>query len=144
METRLPSLIKPTIHTSFKIDFDWWKSHDRNWHIYMRGFLCQEHQTIFADIFDKEQIDWVDPVTAEVTPVDALQHILVTHCAKEEGFLTDSTALVDSVFKIFLTNGNKPLTSQQLSEILGKPANIILRTFATPRVYKGIRPIPGN
>ena len=38
------------------------------------------------DLTDEEMIDWVDPETAEVTQVDGIQHILISHCAKQEGF----------------------------------------------------------
>jgi len=141
MESRLPSLVKPTIETLFKIDFEWWKKRDQEWRVFMRRFLCPEHQEKFAEIENDEQIDWVDPVTAEVLRVDALQHTLITHCAKQDEFLTGSNSLVASVFRIFLANGNRPMSCQELSIILNRPAETILRTFATRRVYKGIRPI---
>lgn len=141
MDSKRSSLVKPTLETPFKIDFDWWKDHDRDWRVYLRSFLCDEHQAIFESLHNDETIDWVDPVTAEVMQVDGLQHILITHCAKQEAFLTDKMALVDSVFRVFLSNGNKPLDAQQLGEILNRPADTILRTFSGPRVYKGIRPV---
>lgn len=141
MESKRNSLIKPKLSTPFKIDFDWWKKHDRDWRVYLRSFLCEEHQSMFEALDNDEMIDWVDPETAEVTQVDGLQHILITHCAKQEGFLTDRMALVDSVFRVFLSNGNKPMTPEELGEKLGRPASTILRTLSGVRVYKGIRPI---
>jgi len=141
MDSKRSSLIKPSLSTLFKIDLDWWKKHDRDWRVYLRSFLCEEHQALFENLNNDELIDWVDPETAEVTQVDGLQHILITHCAKQEDFLTSKMALVDSVFRVFLSNGNKPLTSEQLGETLGRPASTILRTFSGIRVYKGIRPI---
>ena len=141
MDSKRNSLIKPRLSTPFKIDFDWWKHHDRDWRVYLRSFLCEEHQAMFENLDNDEMIDWVDPETAEVTQVDGLQHVLITHCARQEGFLTSRTALVDSVFRVFLSNGNKPLTSEELGNILGRPASTILRTLSGIRVYKGIRPI---
>ena len=141
MASNRSSLVKPTITTPFKIDFDWWKNHDRDWRVYLRSFLCEEHQKVFENMSNDELIDWVDPDTAEVTQVDGLQHILISHCARQEGFLTEKMALVDSVFRVFLSNGNKPLTVEQLSEILDRPPETILRTFSGIRVYKGIRPV---
>ena len=76
------SLVKPSLHTRFHIDFDWWGQNDRNWRVDLFGFLCPEHQETFADIRDDKLIDWVDPESAEVQQVDGLQHILITHCAK--------------------------------------------------------------
>jgi hypothetical protein len=141
MGSNRSSLVKPTIDTPFKIDFDWWMNHDRDWRVYLRSFLCEEHQKVFENLSNDELIDWVDPVTAEVTQVDGLMHVLITHCAQQETFLTEKMALVDSVFRVFLSNGNKPLTVQQLSEILDRPSDTILKTFSGIRVYKGIRPV---
>lgn len=134
------SLVKPSLTTPFKIDFEWWKNHDRDWRVFLRSFLCDEHQTLFENLNNDETIDWVDPVTAEVTQVDGLQHILITHCAKQEGFLTSRMALVDSVFRTFLANGNKPLTAQELGDTLNRSPETILKTLSGIRVYKGIRP----
>jgi len=141
MDSNRSSLIKPTMDTPFKIDFDWWKNHDRDWRVYLRSFLCDEHQKAFENLSNDETIDWVDPETAEVTQVDGLQHVLISHCAQQEGFLTEKMALVDSVFRVFLSNGNKPLNAEQLGAILDRPSETVLRTFSGIRVYKGIRPI---
>jgi hypothetical protein len=135
------SLIKPKLTSPFQIDFEWWKRNDRDWRVYLRSFLCEEHQRMFENLDNDEIIDWVDPKTAEVKQVDGLQHVLISHCAKQEGFLTRNMALVDAVFRVFLSNGNKPLTPQELGELLNRPADTILRTFSGLRVYKGIRPV---
>lgn len=96
---------------------------------------------MYADVqTDNAQVDWIDPDTAEVQQVDGLQHVLITHCAKQDGFLSVHTALVDAAFKIFLANGNMPLTAIELGEKLGRPPQTVLRTFSGSRVYKGIRP----
>ena len=134
------SLVKPSLETRFFIDFDWWKQNDRDWRVYLRNYLCPEHQTAFANIDTKEQVDWVDPETAEVQRVDGLQHILITHCAKQRSFITQHTTLVDSVFRILLANGNIPTTPEELAEQLGRDARVIIRTLSGPRVYKGLRP----
>ena len=141
MDLKRSSLVKPTLDTPFKIDFEWWMHHDRDWRVYLRSFLCDEHQAVFENLNNDETIDWVDPETAEVTQVDGLQHVLISHCAKQEDFLTSKMALVDSVFRVFLSNGNKPLTAKELAEILNRPESTILRTFSGIRVYKGIRPV---
>ena len=140
MEIKRISLVKPTIHTPFQIDFDWWQQNDRDWRVYLRNYLCPEHQEAFANVDLFDQVDWVDPETAEVQRVDGLQHILITHCAKEASFITLQSTLVDSVFRLFLANGNAPLTPEVMAEELGRDASIILRTISGPRVYKGLRP----
>lgn len=139
-EIRRTSLIKPTLQTKFHIDFDWWQKNDRDWRVYLRSNLCPEHQETFSDFKVNQQVDWIDPETAEVQRVDGLQHVLISHCAKQPGFITQHSAIVDATFRIFLANGNTPMTAVELGERLGKPATTILRTFSGMRVYKGIRP----
>ena len=134
------SLVKPTVNTPFHVDFEWWKKNERDWHVYLRSLLCADHQEIFANVEEGEMIDWVDPATAEVKPVDGIQNALMTHCVKQPDFLTEQTAMVEAVFRLFLTNGNIPMTSQELGKRLKRPPETILRTLAGPRVYKGLRP----
>jgi hypothetical protein len=134
------SLLKPNAKTPFHIDFDWWKQNENDWHVFLRSLLCTEHQEMFANVEEGELIDWVDPVTAEVKQVDGLQHALMTHCALEPDFANARTVLVEAVFRTFLVNGNNPMSANELSKKLGRPADTILRTIAGPRVYRGLRP----
>jgi hypothetical protein len=134
------SLIKPTLQTGFHVDFDWWRKSDRSWRVFLRSNLCPEHQQAFGEMLVDEEVDWIDPDTAEVQRVDGLQHVLITHCARQPGFIPEHSTLVDAVFRIFLANGNMPLTPLELSDRVGRPAETILRTLAGARVYKGIRP----
>jgi len=140
IEVKHFSLVKPTVQTPFYIDFDWWKKHDNNWRVFLLSCLCPEHQQAFSDLEGNISIDWVDPQTAEVQSVDGLQHILITHCAKQPDFLTEHTTLVDAVFRVLLANGNIPMTPIDLAIHTGKPAEMILRTLAGGQVYKGLRP----
>jgi hypothetical protein len=134
------SLVKPTSETKFHIDFDWWKQHDNNWKVYIRSCLCQEHQAAFETLDTNIQIDWIDPLTAEVHSVDGLQHVLITHCTKQENFITGYTTLVDAVFRILISNGNVPMSPVELGKLMGRPPETILRTLTGPTIYKGIRP----
>jgi hypothetical protein len=140
METKHFSLVKPTVSTPFHIDFEWWKQHDNNWKVYLHGCLCIEHQELFKDIDSDSLIDTIDPVTAEIHQVDGIQQVLINHCAQQPDFITDHTTLVDTVFRLFLSNTNTPLTPNELGEHIHRPPDTILRTLAGPVVYKGIRP----
>lgn len=142
-EGKRTSLVKPTVATPFHIDFDWWQKNERDWHVYLRSLLCAEHQAAFANAEEGQMIDWVDPVTAEVKPVEGVQNTLMSHCVKQPDFLTDQTAMVEAVFRLFLTNGNVPMSSEELGGRLNRPAMTILRTLTAGRVYKGIRPVSG-
>ncbi len=139
-EVKRTSLLKPTVRTPFQIDFEWWKQSERDWHVYLRSLLCPSHQEALAGLEEGQMIDWVDENTAEVREVDGIQHALMGHCARQPEFVTQQTALVEAVFRLFLVNGNQPMSAEDLSARLGRPANTILTTLAGPRVYKGLRP----
>jgi hypothetical protein len=135
------SLVKPTVQTPFHIDFSWWRDHDSNWRVYLLSCLCEEHQSTYQTLESDTWIDWIDAETAEVQTLDGLQHILVTHCARQTEFVTNFTTVVDGAFRVLLATGNTPMTPIELAEKLDRPADTILRTLAGPQVYKGIRPI---
>jgi len=137
----MPALVKPTPDTPFHIDYDWWERKGLQINVELRNHLCPEHQAAFSDHFDTEKLDWVDEKTGEVTQVNGLQHILRVHCSKQPGYIDESLSLINAVFRVFLTNGNEPLTCRELSSIINRPAERILHTLAGRRVYKGIRPV---
>jgi hypothetical protein len=133
-------LVRPTLETAFHIDYDWWDRADRDLEVYLRSHLCPEHQEAFAGVESGALVDHVDPETAEVTRVPGIQHTLITHCAQQPDYITPQTTLVNAVFRVFLANGNTPLTAQELGDRLGRSPRTILRTLSGLRVYKGIRP----
>ncbi len=136
------SLVKPTLDTPFHIDFSWWQEHSHDWRIYVHRLLCPEHQAQFDPWSDQQQIDWVDPETAEVKPVDGMRYVLMTHCAQQPGFLEARLPLVDAIFRVLIARGNKPMTPVELAEHLQRPAQAqtILRLLTSRRSYLGIRP----
>jgi hypothetical protein len=134
------SLLKPSVQTPFHIDFEWWEQNDRDWHVYLRSLLCPAHQEALAEVQEGGMIDWIDPDTAEVKPVDGIQHALMSHCALLPDFVNEHTAMVEAVFRVFLVNGNQPMNAVDLSKKLNRPADTILRTLTGPRVYRGLRP----
>jgi hypothetical protein len=129
------------LHTPFHIDYSWWTQNDREWRVYLRSLLCPTHQESFVDLDEDETIDWVNPETAEVQRVDGLQHILLSHCSQQDGFLQQGTAIVEATFRLFMKNQNQPMTITEVGEALNRPAKPILRTLSGSRVYKGLRPI---
>ncbi len=135
------SLLKPTIQTPFHIDFAWWEENDRDWHVFLRSLLCPEHQQLLAEVSEETTIDSIDPRTAEVRPVNGIQHALMTHCALQPDFVGEHTTVVEAVFRVFLVNGNQAMSAEELSRKLNRPAQILLRTLTGPRVYRGLRPL---
>jgi hypothetical protein len=130
--------IKPTVDTDFHIDYGWWDKQDAELRTYLISLLPEEQRNTFQELADDEMIDYVDPETAEVRKVDPLQAAMRSLVEDVE---LAQTPLVDAVFRVFLMNGNTPLTPTQLAEHVGRPATTILRTLAGARVYRGIRPV---
>jgi hypothetical protein len=133
-------LLRPTLDTKYHIDYSFWERSDRDLDVYLRSHLCSEHQESYADLATDAKVDSVDPDTGEVSRVNGIEHVLRTHCSRQPDYLTPQTSLVNGIFRVFLANGNEPLSPQELGDRLGRPARMILRTLSGPRVYKGIRP----
>lgn len=141
----LPRLARPSLNAKFHIDYGWWGREERELRVYLLSHLCDEHRTqAQAAMESGESVDYVDPETAEVRPMDPIQHMLAAHCSRQPDYLTRQTSLVDAVFRVFLANGNMPLTPDELAERTGRPGITILRTLAGGRVYKGLRPVAGR
>jgi hypothetical protein len=132
--------IKPTLDTRFHIDYEWWERQGGDLRVYLISHLAPEQRELFVDNRDIEEVDWIDPVTAEVTRVDALQRALI-EASKQPDFITHRTSLVDAVFRVFLANNNTPLTPVELGERIGRDPRTILRTLGGTTVYKGLRPV---
>ncbi len=133
-------LLRPSLDTNFHIDYSWWDRADRDLAVYLKSHMCPEHQERFADFDPDAQVDHVDPETGEVLRVNGVEHVLISHCSQQPDYLTQQTSLVNATFRVFLSNGNEPLSPKELEQRLGRPARMILRTLSGPRVYKGIRP----
>ena len=135
------SRARPTVQTHFHIDFTWWQARDRDWRVFFQNLLCPEHQQAFSELSGDHMVDFVDPSSAEVQRVDGLQHVLITHCAKREGFITPHTTLVDAIFRLFLSNGNVPMNPIELAQLSGRSPELILRVLTGERIYRGVRPV---
>jgi len=137
------ALIKPTLDTQFQIDYDWWEREKNDLRAYMITHLPAEMREKFADSDEDAVVDYIDPDTGEVFQLDELG-LAIQEAAKAEDFINPQTSLVDSVFRVFLANGNTPRTPKELEEDTGRDARTILKTFGGIRVYRGIRPIQSS
>jgi hypothetical protein len=136
-------VVAKTTHTvRYHIDYDWWEKSNRDLRIYLQSHLCPEHQALFADFAGDEQVDWIDPRTAEVRRVDGLEHTLHTHCSQQPDYISPQTTLINAIFCVFLANGNSPLTVEEIAAKTGRMPETIQRTLSGDRIYKGILPVP--
>ena len=136
------ALVRPNLDTPFHIDYEWWDRADRDLNVFLRGQLCPGHQKQAMELDRDEIVDFVDREAGEVSQVDRVRYLLASHCALEPEYLTPQTSLVNAVFRVFLANGNEPLSAKDLGQMLERQERMILRTFSGPRIYKGIRPAP--
>jgi hypothetical protein len=132
--------IKPTLDTPYHIDFDWWNKTDRDLRIYLKSHLCDLHREMYAESSADDQVDWVDPNTAEVKRVDGILYQLRNHCSQQPEYITGLTSVVDAVFRVFLVNNNQPMSPREIAERIGKDSELILKTISGKTVYKGLRP----
>ncbi len=137
--------IRPDVNTKFHIDLDWWAKEGRNLRVFLHSQLCSECQAVYTTHKGTELIDWVDPDTAEVRQVDGLWHTLRTHCSLLPDYINERTPLTTAVFRVFLANGNTPLSPVELSGIIGRQRpDVILRTISGKQIYEGIKPVSAD
>ena len=132
---------RPTLDTEFHVDFDWWSENKRDLRVVLHQHLCRSCRGVYESHLGSETIDWIDPDSAEVQPVDGLWHALRTHCSLEPDYIIESTPIVDAILRVFLANGNTPLTAVELGRQVNQPADKILRVVGRGRVYSGIKPV---
>lgn len=121
------------------IDFDWWEQSDLDLKTYLSSRL-----NIAADILldpETDQVDLIDPRTAEVRRVDGFQYVLQSYFRQLPDDFIKRASLVDAVFCVLLGNANHPMRISELADRVQRPPDIILRTLAGRKVYQGIRPV---
>lgn len=133
-------LIKPTLETRFHVDYSWWEKSSDDLRTYLLSHLLPEQRERLSQTDEVRTVDYVDPDTGEVLELDELG-LAIQIAAEEDNFINQQTPLVDSVFRVFLANGNLPMTPVELAERTGRSANTILKTLGGAKTYKGIRPI---
>jgi hypothetical protein len=129
-------IVKPTLETQFHIDYSWWDREGQDLKLYLVSLLPEERRAILTEQSEMQEIDVIDPRTAEVRKIDPYERAL-----RETEIDLTGASLVDAVFRVFLMNGNTPLTPVELSAMVGRPPMTILKTIAGGRVYRGIRPV---
>lgn len=134
--------LRPSVDTKFHIDFSWWEKQNKDIRVFMRELLCPECFEAATAAPDRQMVDMVDPDTAEVTQVDALWEAIRACCSLKPGYIAADTPILDSIFRVFIANGNRPLSIRELHERLDKkPADVMLRLLTRGQVYMGIKPV---
>jgi hypothetical protein len=142
MTTTKPSFIgKPTLDTKYRIDFSWWdRPGSEDLRTYLLSHLLPEQRERLSQSDEDRLVDYIDPETGEVLQLDELG-LAIQIAAEDPNFINPHTSLVDSIFRVFLANGNLAMSPRELAEETGRPAATILKTLSGGQVYKGIRPV---
>lgn len=130
---------RPGPDTRFYIDYDWWETSNLDLKTYLYTRLS-DGGGVHIDP-EVEDVDLVDPKTAEVRRVDGFQYMVQVYFSQLPDDFMSSASLVDAVFCVLLANGNQPMTAHDIAERVHRTPDVIVRTFSGPRVYQGIRPL---
>lgn len=122
--------------TRWAIDLKWMKLNNRSLSILARDALCPKCQK-------RLKID-----TGEVRAYDLLK-ATQNCCSHSQDFITSSLPVQESIFRIFLANGNMPLTLEELNERLNqrrgpdvyKASSTILYRLLVNDQHYGLRPM---
>jgi len=85
------------------IDLDWYQQNNRSFLILAQARLCPSCS---------EKLKGTAVTEAEVLSA------IKSCCAQTPGFITPHSTLLESIFRLFLANGNQPLTLAKLGERL--------------------------
>ena len=117
------------------IDLDWHQQNNRSFLALAQGCLCPKCQ--------KKRLK------REISAADLLATIKKC-CCKTPDFITDKLPILESIFRLFLTNGNQPLDLEELGRQLSEwrggdtyrtSAEFLSRLLASDQYY-GLRPVP--
>ena len=119
------------------IDQDWYRESERSLAALVQGRLCPACRSRLGT--GKGQ-DLADSTLASVAEC----------CSKGEGFFAPRLPVMESVFRLFLANGNQPLNVEEIwAQLLemrgGSPLGLsppVLRRLLDSDRYYGLRPLP--
>lgn len=134
------TLIKPTLDTQYHIDYEWWERSGKDLVQTMIAQLPQALRETLSPRPHESVVDYIDPVTAEVTPVDELT-LAIRRAAADPEFITPQTSITDAIFRLFVANDNQPLSVNELGERLARPPQTILKMLSGREIYYGLRPV---
>lgn len=108
----------------FFIDTQWYEVNGRSFRAMAQGRFCPECQAKVGQVTE-ERIPTVDRKsnrvvyeTREVRYGDQPMAVIRNCCSKQRNYITPDTPVIEAVFRVFLANGNQPVTVERLREQL--------------------------
>jgi len=120
----------------WSIDMDWFEAHNRSLTALVKGSMCPKC---------RKRLD----AEGKLNSLDDILTTVRECCATEPAYISGELPIMESVFRLFLANGNQPLDlielGRQLSERRGvdtyrTSVEILSRLLKNDRYY-GIRPV---
>lgn len=109
--------------TRWYIDIDWYDMNNRSFLAMSRGYLCQKCRK-------KLKVD--DKEVAANTILSALKGC----CSKSTDFIRYGLPVTESVFRILLGNGNKPLEVEEIAKRLGQGTGLGTPNVSVQTLYR--------
>ena len=134
-------LYRPTESTKFHIDYAWFESQGQDVNVLIRKVLTPEQHERIGESPVLVAHDYVDDDTGEVRAEDQIVRMIRTESAKDPGFITARTPVLEAAFRLFVLNGNQPLTPVEMAEIIKRRPQEILSQLGGRVVHYGVRPI---
>jgi len=118
------------------IDLDWYQQSNRSFFALAQSYLCPKCR------------ERLKAVEREISAAELLSAI-GDCCSKTPGFITHRLPILESVFRLFLANGNQPLDLEELGRQLSRwrggaayhtPAEFLSRLLSSDQYY-GLRQV---
>ena len=124
------------VKTQWCIDLDWYQPNNRSFLAIAQDCLCPKCRQQLK--VDEGEVPAADLLTA-----------VQSCCSREPGFITGTTPVLESIFRLFLASGNQPLElaelGKQLSDRRGgdtyRTSSAILSRLLASDQYYGIRQV---
>lgn len=136
------ALQRLTIKTKFHIDIDWWEKQGRDYRLFLWDQLCPECKEQLPSHVGTEEVDWIDPHTAEVIRTDAILQCLHTMCMQKPDWIHSGLPLTTAIFRALLANDNRPMNALELHEVIPwRQPELILAALRAAQTALGIFPV---
>ncbi len=131
-----PTEVQPA-ETRWAISLDWFPSHQRSAVALVKDYLCPE--------CTKRLISKKEPLLKN------LLASIESCCSQNPDFINDKLPILESTFRIFLRNGNRPMTLQEISSELAqwrfgdvyRTSPVTLKRILKNDLFYGLREVPG-
>ncbi len=130
-----------TEDTKFRIDMGWWQRQGLNYRLFLWEQLCPECKEQIPTHVGTQEVDWIDPLTAEVKKTDAIIQCLESICVQKPDYLHAALPLATAIFRVLVLNQNRPMSAREIQEYVPwRSVEHILAALKAAQYHLGIFP----